>query len=92
MGEEWMPMPLGQYNAWCLSVLIRAQFDRRIAFDPEAKMRLSQAVQAQQQMEVQEKLAADPAFQVQQMQAQQQAQMQQEQPQLTLADVISGAA
>ena len=91
MGEPWQPMPLGQYNQWCMSVLMRAQFDRRIAFDPEAKMRLAQAIQAQQQMEVQEKLAADPAFQVQQMQAQQQAQ-QQEQPSLTLADILAGAA
>lgn len=92
MGEPWQPMPLGQYNQWCMSILIRAQFDRRIAFDPESKARLAQAIQMQQQMEVQEKLAADPAFQVQQMQAQQQAQAQQEQPKLTLADVIAGAA
>jgi hypothetical protein len=94
MGEPWQPMPLGQYNDWCLSVLTRAQFDRRIVFDPESKMRIAQAIQAQQQMQVQEKLAADPAFQVQQMQQQQQAEMQQQQqqqqPQVTLADILAG--
>jgi len=98
-GEPWTPMPLGEHNEWCLSILRRAQFDRKSKANPQILALVQQAIQAQVQIGVQEQMASDPNIIMQQqqaqMQAEQQAQQQQEeagegeedQPQ-TIADVV----
>ena len=69
-GEPWTPVPLGKYNDWCLSCLMRAQYDQRIRFNQDAKDRVAQAIQAQEQVAVQQALATNPEYQMQMQQAQ----------------------
>lgn len=92
LGEPWMPMPMGQYNTWCINSLTRAQFDDRVAMDPMAQNRIAQAIQAQQQMMMQEQMATNPEIQMQMMMAQQQQQAQPEQTPQTLEDVLAQSA
>lgn len=84
-GEPWVPMPLGTYNSWCITSLIKAQFDRSIAFNPQMQDLVKQAIQMQQQQAMQEQLANDPQIAMAQMQAAQQQQPQEQ----TLEDVLS---
>lgn len=61
-GEEWTPMPIGEYGAWFIAECQRALMDAKIT--PEARERLIRAIQAQQQAEApppQERAATEPA-------------------------------
>lgn len=47
MGEEWMPVMLGEHAEMFLSEFRRAMVDRRAVNDPQAKLRLDRAIQNQ---------------------------------------------
>jgi len=52
-GEPWVPLPLGEYNGWCLSSLRRALFDRACKDNPAVMQAVMQAIQMQEQQELQ---------------------------------------
>lgn len=80
-GEEWEPIPLGDYGGVFVKAFTKAIHDRRIDGDREAKTRLQNAAKAQIQFNLQEQIASDPALALQQQQADQQAAQQaQQQP------------
>ena len=76
-GEEWQPIPLGQRSDDLIEAFRRALIDRAAA--PEAKARLTRAIQGQMMMFKQEMALLQP----------QQAAPEQQQP--TQADILEGA-
>lgn len=60
MGEEWVPIPLGQWNKVFIDTFTRAQMDARVRADNAARARLAAAIQGQYSMQYQERLLANP--------------------------------
>ena len=61
-GEEWEPIPLGGYTQFFIQAFTIALRSRQARRDPDARQRLSAAIQLQQEMAVQQALASDPAL------------------------------
>lgn len=49
LGEDWQPLPLGEYNVFALTTLRRALFDRRVRDDPAQTARVTEAIVLQEQ-------------------------------------------
>lgn len=62
-GEQWVPLPLGEFNPLCIKEFTKAQFDRRARQDPAARQRLGIAIQSQQAAWAQEQVASNPELQ-----------------------------
>lgn len=50
-GEEWQPIPLGDYTPWLLSQFRRAYGEKSVRYSRESKDRITRAILAQQQFE-----------------------------------------
>ena len=58
-GEQWEPLPLGQYSSWLLQSFRRALMDKE-AKDPAVRQRLMEAIMSQQQLMAAEAAALAP--------------------------------
>jgi hypothetical protein len=92
LGEEWVPIDLGEYTELFVAEFRSAMFDKYTRNDPEARDRLSRAIDSQRQKSAQAAMAADPELLAQQLQAEQaQDTIEQEQPApVTVSDLLDG--
>lgn len=59
-GEDWRPLPLGEYNAMALTLLRRALFDRKVRGNPQAEQRIIEAIVMQNQAAAMEQTLSTP--------------------------------
>lgn len=87
-GEQWEPIPLGQYTGYYLSEFRAGLADNRAEDDPETRARLVAAIDSQEQFEAQRQVQLSPEFMIAQMQAQQQAAQAQQQQEQAAPDSV----
>ncbi len=93
LSDEWEPVDLGEYTELFVSEFRTAMFDKFARNDPEAKARLSRAIDAQRQKSAMAEMAADPELIAQQLQQEQAAstiEQEQQQGPVTVTDLLDG--
>lgn len=89
-GQPWVPVRIGPFNPWCLTILHRATLDRKAQENPQIAAMIDQAIQIQQQLGMQDSLATNPELALQQAQMQSQERQAQMQAQATAQEPAEG--